>query len=70
MKQYTDDGYHQKPKSSSKQMNLIGAKKNSTKHRESEEERLRVRIDRKYRSEKRPPREEKVQSPYVDDIED
>ena len=51
-------------------MNLIGAKKNSTKHRESEEERLRVRIDRKYRSEKRPPREEKVQSPYVDDIED
>jgi hypothetical protein len=34
-------------------MNLIGAKKNSTKHREGDEERLRGRIERKYRSEKR-----------------
>ena len=59
MKEYTEDGFHQKLKSS-KQVNLIGAKKNSTKHRDGGEEGLRVRIDRKFRSEKRAHREEKV----------
>ena len=66
MKEYTEDGINKKLKSS-QQINLIGAKKNSTRH---SEERPRVRVDRKFKSEKRQHREEKVQSPYVDDIED
>jgi hypothetical protein len=48
MREYTEDTIHKK----TKQINLMGAKKNSRKLGE-EEENAKIRIDRKYKSEKR-----------------